>query len=170
MLVWMALAVPCTGLSSQVPDWVRAGSRLRVTTQASPERRVGTLLSYDADSITMRAGTQDAESVSVALSDIVVLELSRERGNRTVAGAAIGALALGALGAYWIASDPDVGDKGAGALVGFGLLGSVGAVLGGAIGSNIQTDVWVALPIAHQSRDYRRASALGVRLRVERRR
>ena len=166
LLIVLAMAplVARTDLLSQVPDWVRVGSRLRVTTQGQPDRLVGALLEHGADSIRLRVGARP-DSVTIAVQNIVALELSRERGNRAVTGAVVGALALGLLGGYLMASDPDVGDKGAGAVVGFGLLGPLGAVLGGAIGSSIQTDVWVALPTTRGSGDP--GGAPGLRVLVQ---
>jgi len=149
-----------TGLLAALPGWVTAqtatspvllDSRVRVTTESSPDSpSVGSLREWDAGSIELSAS--GSAPMTIPLTDVMRLEISRgKKGHAlagTVAGAAVG-LVLGLVAvsstqepdpdAWFRLSESEENTLQAGAVV---VTTLAGAGLGALIGALIKTEEW----------------------------
>lgn len=145
----LLLAHPAAALA-QLPEWLRPGARLRLTTDAARDPVVGTMVRFDADSVSLRvAGSADV--VTIPSGSVSRADVSRERGTLAGKGAILGLWVGGGFGVAAILSDGDVGNKGLGALVFGTVFGLLGAGVGGLIGATVHRDVWEPLSL-HDAR------------------
>ena len=146
--------VPLASATAQVGP----GERVRVTfcppdfsCAGSSRTSVGTLLAWKADSLVMES---NGDTVAVPLDIVTGLDVSWGQKSRTLKGAGIGSLVGGAAGlataAIACAIAGDCYDDSLTGLVYayFGGLGAVvGALTGAIIGSTIDVDRWVDVPL-----------------------
>ncbi len=145
---------PLAGATAQVGP----GERVRVTfctpdlsCAGSSRISVGTLLAWKADSLVVES---DGDTLAVPLDMVTGLDVSLGQKSRTLKGAGIGALVGAAAGlataAIACAIAGDCYDDGLTGLV-YAYLGGLGAVAGaltGAIiGSTMEVDRWVDVPL-----------------------
>lgn len=145
-LTTILVALNPTATSGQV----RAGSRVRVITDSAGVFYTGTVLQRSADSLRVRAiGVQDP--VVLPWHRITELDLwvrHADAGRGALIGLGFGGL-VGALAVGSACSRTGSGgllhcSTAAGAVEGFFLVGAVGAVLGGVLGSLTGTQGWEA--------------------------
>ena len=150
-MLFVALLLACPGDAiGQLPEWLRPGARLRLTTGAAHEPVVGTLVRFDTDSVSLRA-VEGAVPVTIPFASVSRAEVVRERGTMAGAGARFGLLAGAGFGVVAALTDAELGNKELGALVFGGVFGLLGAGVGGLIGSAVPRDVWEPLPL-HEAR------------------
>jgi hypothetical protein len=148
VLLQLAFLLEVQALLAQV----EAGSRVRVTTTpAKPGRRIGSLVSLDAD--TLRYSRWDTTSViALPLASVTRLERSTGRRSNTVRGATIGGLIGAGFGLFLgIAASTDnsgwweVGVDDVAVVT--AILGAGGAGAGALIGSLSKRDRWEPVPL-----------------------
>lgn len=166
--VLLALALLGSPLFAQdaPPD---SGIRVRATYSAAGTSRqvTGTLITLDADSLTLLVAAPSVQSVSLARSQMTRLEVSAGRhssaGTGALIGAGIGVVGGVALGLAGQCSGDEVGWEwcfdSQGYTVGFGaVFGALGAGLGAIVGAFVHHETWRS--VAHPP-------AVGVILRPE---
>ncbi len=166
ILIAILAFVPFASATAQVP--LRPGERVRVTGHffcqpfyncvgGLPQRYVGTFLSWKADTLVVQS---NGDTLSVPVSLVTRLDVSRGRKTNTGEGAVIGLLVGGVVGAVigyasyeeckpqgkFFSCIADLGPEYA-ALGGAVVIGLVGGVVGALIGASSRTDRWRAVPL-----------------------
>ncbi len=152
-LVTLLLITRVTGLAAQ-DTLVTPGARVRVSAPTVAERPLlGTVVALEVDTLIVDARGY-AHPLALPLASLAWLEVSRGQKSRTLKGAGIGFLVGGAAGlataAIACAIAGDCYDDSLTGLVYayFGGLGAVvGALTGAIIGSTIDVDRWVDVPL-----------------------
>ncbi len=157
ILVAILAFVPLASATAQVP--VRPGARVRVTGHfcqfysncegVQLEHRVGTFVTWEADTLVVQS---NGDTLSVPVTLVTRLDVSRGRKMNTGKGAVIGLLVGGVVGAvigYANYEEGGFGDLGPGVNVAAGgVIGGLGGLVTGAfIGLAIQTDRWREVPL-----------------------
>jgi hypothetical protein len=126
-----------------------AGARVRITAPLlQPSRRIGTLLSFDDQSLIRILESEDAPPTEIPLGRVARVDLSAGSHGHVVLGAGLG-LVLGVLVGAGIGAAYAEGDEvyaplhvGAGATLG----GALGLATGAVVGALVRSERWRELP------------------------
>ena len=143
----LSVLVPLASLSPQEPPPIEAGSRIRVTAPyVGADKLVGMCVEVDATRLRVQAEEQ-ASPLTISLTDMTRLEVSRGQKSKWLIGAGIGLVGGAVLGAAIgtnLVGDFSDSDK---RIMGATLGGVGGALVGGGIGSGIKTERWKEVPL-----------------------
>jgi len=138
-----SLLLLSTDLTSQEESQLKPGSCIRVLVQESAnDWIIGSLLSLVVDTLMLKIEDQPHPSV-LRLSSLTMLEVSRGRKSRSLAGAGIGFAVGAGIGAFLIkgTSENDLSDRDA-ALIGAGLMAIPGTLIGAIVGASKSGEKW----------------------------
>ncbi|MDQ3673522.1 MAG: hypothetical protein M3365_03990 [Gemmatimonadota bacterium] len=94
----VVLAIAPSGVFAQESVQLESGARVRLTTASIPARQVMRIVSATDDAIVVRS-ERDAETRTLARTEITAMDVSTGQRRHTLRGAGIGALAGAAAGA-----------------------------------------------------------------------